>query len=112
MRMILAVIAAATVGGALVAAQPVAPAQTGAEKVYIGCLVPGPTSGTYALISATEKGSKDKAKLQFFVAPGPKVNLEAQLTHEVEVMGTVSNESATQPTLNATKVKWRADYCG
>jgi hypothetical protein len=116
-RTFVGIFTASLFGVALVAAQPATPSpQASADKgkVYVGCLVPGPSAGTYALISATEKGSKDKTKLSFIIIPaqGAKVNLDAQLTHEVELTGNPADTGSGVPTVNATKVKWRADFCG
>jgi hypothetical protein len=86
----------------------------GTTKTYRGCLVPGSSQGNYLLNSAVAKGDKTKTKVSLKVVPGsPKVNVEAQLTHEVEITGTVTEGSQGQPgTLTAEKISWKADYCG
>ena len=116
-RTLFAIFGCALLTTAMIAANPATPPQAGADKgtVYVGCLVPGASAGNYTLLNAVEKGSKDKAKskVSFTVVPGsPKMNLEAQLTREVEIVGAVSDQGSGQATLTATKIKWRADFCG
>ena len=89
-------------------------AQSGTPATYRGCLIPGSSSGNYTLISAVAKGDKTKTKVTLKVVPeNEKVNVEAQVTHEVEITGTVTAGTNEQPgTLTATKISWKADYCG
>ena len=83
---------------------------------YEGCLVAGETAGSFALVNATEKGKKDKVSLKI-VAANAKVGLGQQLTHAVEVTGTVESKptggvTSDLPTLSVTKIKFKSDYCG
>jgi len=101
--------------GALVMSAALLSAQgSSSTATYRGCLVPGSSQGNFLLNSAVAKGDKDKTKVSLkVVAENPKVNLDAQVTHEVEVTGTVTPGANGQPaTLNATKISWKADYCG
>jgi len=87
----------------------------GKPVTFSGCLVFGSNDGSFALISATEKGSKDKTKVSLKVVPAtPKLDLASQLTHAVEITGTLAAASGAsdRPELTATKIKWVADYCG
>ena len=84
-------------------------------QTFTGCLRPGATGDRYTLISAKEKGKKASDKLTFaVVADGPKVKLEPRVNQEVEITGTVepAASAGASPTLKATGVKWRNDYCG
>lgn len=100
--------------GALVMSAALLSAQSGTPVTYRGCLIPGSSSNNYTLISAVAKGDKDKKKVTLKVVPAnDKVNVEAQVTHEVEIVGTVTAGTDDQPgTLTATKISWKADYCG
>ena len=101
-----------------------APAQA-AGKIYVGCLGPGSSENTFLLSNAEEKGHKGKAEhLYFKVVPASeKVNLEERVTQQVEVTGTFSDSTPPVagsesgageklPTFSATKVTYKADYCG
>jgi hypothetical protein len=113
----------AAVIGAQKPAQPAAGSKDNAGTVtYIGCLEPGGTAGHYLLLSAEEKGAKGKEKASFnVVAASAKLAMEANVTKAVEITGTLSapavaaspKDGATAlPTLTATGIKFRADYCG
>jgi len=107
-RTTIALAGAIVLGAALLSAQTTTPA------TYRGCLVPGSGEGNYVLANAVAKGDKTKTKVQLKVVPeNPKVKVEAQLTHEVEVTGTVTPGAQGQPaTMSATKISWKAEYCG
>jgi hypothetical protein len=88
---------------------------------YTGCLFAGSAKGTYTLQAASEKGkkSKDNGKVSLSVVPAdPKVSLDPQVQHAVEITGTVSaatpsgGSTSDLPVLTAKKVKWHADFCG
>jgi len=100
--------------GAIVMSAALLSAQGSTAVTYRGCLVPGSGSGNYVLANAVAKGDKTKTKTQLKVVPeNAKVNMEAQLTHEVEVVGSVTPGTEGKPgTLTATKISWKADYCG
>jgi hypothetical protein len=112
--------AAAVVSGAALSARETSN-QTPANTVtYRGCLNQGTGDKTYVLANAQEKGQKGKEKVTFKVVPATeKVSLERFLTNEVEVTGTLdksagtpSDKGGTLGTFTATKVSWRADFCG
>ena len=97
----------------------------GKTQTFIGCLGPGSSENAFLLSNAEEKGVKGGAKHLNFkvVAASEKVNLEERVTQQVEVTGTFSdstppastNESGSGeklPTFSATKVTYKADYCG
>jgi len=121
-RRLFAFAGAALLGAATLVAQerssqssPGTKTSEGKPVTFSGCLVFGSNNGSFALVSATEKGSKDKTKVSLKVVPAsPKVDLASQLTHAVEITGTVVAPTGTsdRPELTATKVKWLADYCG
>ena len=113
----------ALIGGIMFSATAMAAAQkpgpTGTEVTYTGCLQAGASDGTYSLISASEKGKKnpDNGKISLKIVPAdPKVSLAPQLSHSVEVTGTLaatgSSAGSDRPVLTAKKVKWHADFCG
>jgi len=88
---------------------------TKSETKFRGCLNPGSSQENYLLTNAVAKDDKAKTKTSLKVVPeSPKVNLEAQVTHEVEITGTVtpSTKEGQPGTLTATKISWKADYCG
>ncbi len=104
------------------AAQAAAPA-AGKTVTYIGCLGPGSSENQFLMSNAEEKGVKGGQKhLYFKVVPASeKVNLEERVTQQVEITGTfsdatppaTSSESGEKlPTFTATKVSYKADYCG
>jgi len=94
--------------GAIVMSAALLSAQGSTATTYRGCLVPGSSEGNFVLNNAVAKGDKTKTKVSLKVVPeSAKVNVGAQVTHEVEVTGTVSGS-----TLTATKISWKADYCG
>jgi hypothetical protein len=69
------------------------------------------------LSNAKEKGSKDNSNDNLtlkVVASSDKVDVAEHVTQAVEVTGTVDASAAKSDvtTLTATKIKWRADYCG
>lgn len=131
-RMIVATIGAVIASAAILAAQakttqPASGSAPAAGKTvtYIGCLGPGSSENTFLLSNAEEKGVKGGAKHLNFkvVAASEKVNLEERVTQQVEVTGTfndstppaAASESGSGeklPTLSATSVKYKADYCG
>ena len=130
-RMIVATIGAVIASAGILAAQakptPAStPAQAAGKAVtYIGCLGPGSSENTFMLSNAEEKGVKGGAKHLNFkvVAASEKVNLEERVTQQVEVTGTFSDSTPPAassesgageklPTLSATSVKYKADYCG
>ena len=128
-RSVIAVVGAVCFSVAIISAQDKSSPATGsgakvadAQSVtYTGCLLEGASKGTYTLQSASEKGkkNKDNGKLSLVVVPAdPKVSLDPQVSHAVEITGTVgaaagSAASATDlPVLTAKKVKWHADFCG
>src|SRR5262245_3925803 len=102
------------IAGAVIMSAALLSAQGSTAVTYRGCLVPGSGSGNYVLSSAFANGDKSKTKVQLKVVPdNAKVNIEAQLTHEVEVTGTVTPGAEGKPgTISATKISWKADYCG
>jgi hypothetical protein len=122
-----AVIASASILAAQTKTTPAtAPAQAAGKTVtYIGCLGPGSSENTFMLSNAEEKGVKGGAKHLNFkvVAASEKVNLEERVTQQVEVTGTFSDSTPPAassesgageklPTLSATKISYKADYCG
>ena len=122
-----AVIASASILAAQTKTPPASAAAPAAGKTvtYVGCLGPGSSENTFLLSNAEEKGNKTSAKhLYFKVVPASeKVNLEERVTQQVEVTGTFSDSTppaATSesgageklPTFSATKVTYKADYCG
>jgi hypothetical protein len=132
-RTLVATIGAVIASAAFIAAQAKNPqpaqgssAQTAGKTVtYVGCLGPGSSENTFLLSNAEEKGVKNGAKHLNFkvVAASEKVNLEERVTQQVEVTGTfgdstppaAASESGSGeklPTLSATSVKYKADYCG
>jgi hypothetical protein len=108
-RTTIALAGAVIMSAALLSAQ----GNTTATK-YRGCLIPGSSQGNFMLNNAVAKGDKTKTKMSLKVVPeSDKVNVEAQVTHEVEITGTVTPGTQGQPgTLTATKIDWKADYCG
>lgn len=89
-------------------------AQGTTETKFRGCLLPG-SADTFLLTNAVAKGDKTKTKVSLkVVADNPKVKVADRVTQEVEITGTVTpSTTAGQPgTLKATKVSWKADYCG
>ena len=101
--------------GAVLFSAALLTAQSNNPTTYRGCLLPGSAQGNYLLTNAVAKGDKTKTKVTLRVAPeNAKVNLEAQVTREVEVTGSVtpSTQEGQPGTLTATKVSWKADYCG
>ncbi len=116
--------AAAVSAAALSATEPQNPRAGAATNtvVYRGCLNKGSADRTFVLTKATEKGQKGAEKVTFkVVAATDKVSLERFVLNEVEVTGTMDGTPApagsaesgeTLATLTATKVTWRADYCG
>ena len=84
------------------------------ETKYNGCLIPGSSETSFMLTNAVAKGDKTKTKVSLKVVPAnAKVNVGAQVTHAVEITGTVAPGSNKEPgTLTATKISWKADYCG
>jgi hypothetical protein len=108
-RTTIALAGAIIMSAALLSAQT----KTSATK-YRGCLVPGSSQGNYLLNNAVASDDKAKTKMSLKVVPeSAKVNVEAQVTHEVEITGTVTPGAQGQPgTLTATKISWKADYCG
>ena len=91
------------------------PASSGTTVTYSGCLIPGSTSDTFVLSNATAKGDKAKEKLSLNVVPSSsKVKVADRVTNAVEVVGTVTPaaQKGDAPTLTATKISWKADYCG
>lgn len=102
--------------GALIVSAALLSAQSAGQTVtYRGCLLPGSSSDSFLLNKAVAKGDKSKTKVMLNVVPdNEKVNVGAQVTHEVEVTGTLTPGSdKEQPgTLKATKISWKADYCG
>jgi len=132
-RTFVATIGAVIASAAFLAAQakPTQPASSSAAQgagktvTYIGCLGPGSSETSYMLSNAEEKGVKGGAKHLNFkvVAASEKVNLEERVTQQVEVTGTFTDSTppaATSesgageklPTFTATKVSYKADYCG
>jgi hypothetical protein len=116
-RTVVALTGALLVSVAFISAQEksASPSSSGSDnnvdKTYIGCLQPGTSGDNFVLTNAKMKGSKEKATQLKVVAATEKVNLTGQLTHQVEVKGTV-DEASGKVTLTATSVKYRADYCG
>ena len=118
----LAVVGALVMGAAMVSAQEksAAPASGSGSSdktvTYVGCLQPGPSGDTFLLSAAQQKGSKEKTKdaLLKVVSGSDKVNLEASLTKQVEVKGTIepAAKDSDLSKFTVTSVKWRADYCG
>ncbi|TAK16189.1 MAG: hypothetical protein EPO35_05840 [Acidobacteria bacterium] len=101
--------------GAVLLSAALLTAQSSNPTTYRGCLQPGTSQGNYLLTNAVAKGDKTRSKVALKVVPeNAKVNLEAQVTHEVEVTGSVtpSAQQGQPGTLTATKVAWKADYCG
>jgi hypothetical protein len=96
-----------------------AAASTGAVT-FTGCLAPGAKSDAFYLTSAKEKGVKTAATTVKLVPATKKVDLDAFVSHEVEVTGTLDQSgtsaapaagSGSAPTLTVTKVKSRTDQC-
>jgi hypothetical protein len=100
-------------------------ASTGAVT-FTGCLAPGAKSNAFYLTSAKENGVKNAATTVKLVPATKKVDLDAFVSHEVEVAGTLDQSgtsaqpstsaapaagSAAAPTLTVTKVKSRTDQC-
>jgi len=109
-RIAIAFLGALAVSAAVVSAHA-APQKSGSDRVFSGCLIPGPTANSYLLTAATEKGVKDKDKATFVVVAGSdKVNVGRYVTNAVEVHGSLAD--GNPPTISATKVNWKADYCG
>jgi hypothetical protein len=122
--MVTVTMGAALVSAAMVSAQ--GSAQSGSADgtvVYRGCLSTGAGQGNFILSKATEKGQKSKDKISLKVtAASDKVKLETFLLREVEITGTLGTPTNGNPTLSeggevlrtltATKITWRADYCG
>jgi hypothetical protein len=108
----------AFVGAVIVSVTAISAAQKdSSSSTYTGCLVAGSSKGTYSLLSASEKGkkNKDNGKMTLTVVPAdPKVGLDPQVSHAVEITGTVAPASGGSdlPVLTAKKVKWHADFCG
>ena len=102
------------------APQPKASKSSG-EVTFTGCLEPGTKDGNFALTNAAQKGQKGRASY-IVVGASPKVPLASNITREVEIQGTITSQGAAPavkgddaqelPTITATKVKWRSDYCG
>jgi hypothetical protein len=126
-RSVIAVAGAMCLSVAIISAQDKSSPATGsgakvADSVtYTGCLLEGASKGTYTLQSASEKGKKNKenGKLSLVVVPAdPKVSLDPQVSHSVEITGTVGTpapsggSTSDLPVLTAKKVKWHADFCG
>jgi hypothetical protein len=90
-------------------------AQGTTETKFRGCLLPGASEDTFLLTKAVAKDDKTKTKVSLkVVADNPKVKVGDRVTQEVEITGTVTPSTVEgQPaTLKATKVSWKADYCG
>ena len=129
-RTLVATIGAVIASAAILAAQTKTPQPAsgsapaaGKTVTYIGCLGPTSSESTFLLSNAEEKGHKGKAEHLYFkvTAASEKVNLEERVTQQVEVTGTftdatppaTSSDSGEKlPTLTATSVKYKADYCG
>lgn len=90
---------------------------------FTGCLSPGSNAETFYLTNAKQKGVKNADKTVRLVASKTekKVGLDALVTNEVEVTGTIEGANATADTaaapgqartLTVTKVKVRGQYCG
>ena len=97
------------------AAMAKAPASSGNTVTYTGCLIPGATGDAFVLSNATAKGDKTKEKVSLNVVPSSsKVKVADRVTNAVEVVGTVTPaaQKGDAPTLTATKISWKADYCG
>jgi len=96
-------------------------AAVGAGAVtFTGCLAPQGKSDSFYLTSAKQKGVKGAATTLKLVPATRKVDLDAFVTHDVEVTGTLDQQGAsaapagasgTTPTLTVTKVKSRQDGC-
>jgi hypothetical protein len=119
-RSIVAILGAIAVSAVVVSAQDnkEKKAQPAEGTKYVGCLSQGSTQGTFTLSGATEKGKKG-TKMVFKVVPASdKVDLASRVSNQVEITGTASGEgvkegeSGVLPTISATKVSWKADYCG
>lgn len=103
------------IAGAIVMSAALLSAQGKTETKYRGCLLPGSSEGSFLLTNAVAKDDKAKTKVSLkVVAENPKVKVADRVTQEVEVTGTVTPSTvAGQPgTLTATKISWKADYCG
>ena len=90
---------------------------------FTGCLSPGSNAETFYLTNAKQKGVKNADKTVRVVASktDKKVGLDAFVTNEVEVTGTIDEANGTAATagasgqsrtLTVTKVKVRGQYCG
>lgn len=90
---------------------------------FTGCLSPGSNPETFYLTNAKQKGVKNADKTVKLVASktDKKVGLDAFVTNEVEVTGTINEANGTADTtgasgqartLTVTKVKARGQYCG
>ena len=88
---------------------------------FTGCLSPGSSGDTFFLTNAKQKGVKNTDKtVKVVPSKDKKVGLNAFVTNEVEVTGTIDEAvaagaaggSAQPRTLTVTKVKVRASYCG
>ena len=90
---------------------------------FTGCLSPGSTPETFYLTNAKQKGVKNADKTVKVVASKTekKIGLDAFVTNEVEVTGTIDEANGTagtagaagqSRTLTVTKVKVRGQYCG
>ena len=108
-RTTIALASAIIMSAALLSAQGNTTATT-----YRGCLIPGSSESSYMLTSAVAKGDKTRTKVSLKVVPeNAKINVGTHVTHEVEITGSVTAGSPGQPgTLTATKISWKADYCG
>jgi hypothetical protein len=119
-RTIFATLGTVIVSTALISAQDSLgfAAQTssaGANTVtFRGCLNQGAADRTYVLSNAAEKGQKDKKRVTLKVVSGSeKVKLDQFLSRDVEITGEVRDGAGDSlDTLSATKVTWKADYCG
>jgi hypothetical protein len=87
---------------------------------FTGCLSPQSSKpDSFYLTSAKQKGVKGAAQTLKIVPATKKVDLDAFVTKEVEVSGTLDQAgpaaaaggSDKTPTLTVTKVKIRADGC-
>jgi len=84
---------------------------------FTGCLSPQSKSDSFYLTSAKQKGVKGAEQTVKIVPATKKVDLDAYVTKEVEVTGSLgksgaaSSSSEATPTLTVTKIKLRADGC-
>jgi hypothetical protein len=84
---------------------------------FTGCLSPQSKSDSFYLTSAKQKGVKGAAQTVKIVPATKKVDLDAFVTKEVEVTGSLDKAAAAAagseatPTLTVTKIKSRADGC-